>query len=537
MTKRALAAFLSIGLWASGCGNAPADSNDDDVIVGEGKEDNYYSSSAREYFVSGKSTVTLEDTYANKSASEKLRRAQELVQLKNLAVSWFLNQYIIDKEEEEANHNYGGLGALVRFASEAEAAPKVKSGLTYEFDYQVQVAGTPTLITKLGGSKFNLKIGKPTNEEMANLEFNHEWYRNAPWDGWDPGTQPADKLETIAMTIVKQDRSKDAWLAYDRLLADGKITVGVHFGHDYWSRYDITGSRNLYNQLVRDGFKSPVASYDKYLRTSGPLTKTIKSNGKSVKVEISIFHPGDASQNVVGPDPDTDAGGKILEQDMRDSLAHREVIIFEGHSGPLYGFALANWKKTEEGDMDDSKIAGAEMPKTYQIVLANGCDTYALGQAFWGNPAKADQQNLNVITTTDFSNAGTEASAERLLKALYNQTSEKLVPVKVSELTAGLDSDQGYSFNSMFGIHGVDANPRYNPMSDESKLCQTCAADSDCGADGNRCTKIKTSLKACTIGCIDDSGCPSNYACRSVASATSSSIKTKQCVPVGLSCK
>jgi len=62
------------------------------------------------------------------------------------------------------------------------------------------------------------------------------------------------------------------------------------------------------------------------------------------------------------------------------------------------------------------------MPKSYQIVLANGCDTYDLGQAFWKNPDKADKQSLNVITTTNFSNAGTEASAERLLKALYNQT-------------------------------------------------------------------------------------------------------------------
>ena len=46
------------------------------------------------------------------------------------------------------------------------------------------------------------------------------------------------------------------------------------------------------------------------------------------------------------------------------------------------------------------------MPRTYQIVVANGCNTYDLGQAFWKNPGKADHTNINVITTTSFSNAG-----------------------------------------------------------------------------------------------------------------------------------
>jgi len=340
----------------------------------------------------------------------------------------------------------------------------------------------------------------------------------------------------MAITLTAQTASTDAWLAYDRLLADGEITIAVHFGWDYWDRYDLKGSRNLYNFLVDNGFASPVASYDALDRTSGPLTKTIQSNGKPVVVKIWIFHPGDPANHVLGPDPDTDAGGKILEADMRDSLAHREVIVFEGHSGPLYGFALANWRKTLEGDMDDSKIPTAEMPKTYQIVLANGCDTYDLGQAFWLNPAKASHDNLNVITTTDFSNAGTEASAERLLKALFNQTSGKLVPVKVSELTRGLDKDQGYGFSSMYGVHGVDHNPKYDPMSDADKLCAACTTNAQCGADGNRCTKISSSQKACTFECIDDSGCPSGYSCRAVASATSRTVKTHQCVPTNLKC-
>ena len=531
--KRAL---LVPVLAFTACGGMVPDRNiDDDVVVPEGKEDDYYSSSAREFYFAGTGTVTLEDTYADKTDKEKLARAKQLVPLKNVAIGWFLNTYLTDKEDEDTNHTYGGFGALVRFESENDTPPQTTDGKTYTFDYKVQVAGQQKLIDKVGAS-FTLSMGKPTNDELAQLTYNHEWYRSAPWDSFDPRMLPADQVEKMDFKVTAQTRSDDAWLAYDRLFADGELSVAVHFGWDYWDRYDIKGSRNLYNYLTGQGFTSPVESYEKLDRTSGPLTKTITSNGKPVVVKIWIFHPGDPANMIPGPDPDTDAGGKVLEADMRDSLAHREVIVFEGHSGPLYGFALANWRKTDEGDMDDSKIPGAEMPRTYQIVLANGCETYDLGQSFWKNPAKADHKNLNVITTTDFSNAGTEASAERLLKALTNQTGDKLVPVKVSELTSGLDHDQGWGFTSMYGVHGVEANPHVDPTGDVSKLCQTCASDAACGADGNRCTKISTSVKACTVGCTDDAGCPTGYSCRSIASQSTHTITTKQCVPTSRTC-
>jgi hypothetical protein len=542
--KRTLALALAATLGAA-CG-APVDVDDtaDDVIVPEGKDDNFYSTSAREYFFSGQSTVTLEDDLASASAAAKLGRARELVKLKNIAVSWFLNQYIIAKEDDASNVSYGGFGAIVKFDSEVASDPVSVDGKTYRFDYKVQVGGTKTLLSKIpgtsvtgGGKRFDLEIGKVPNAELARLEINSEWYRSAPWSDWDPSKVAADRKETITLTAVPQPASSDSWLPYDRLFADGKVTIGVHFGWDYHSRYDIIGSRNLYNWLVSQGWRSPVASYEKLERTSGPLTKTVVSNGKRITLELSIFHPGDASQGVPGPDPDTAEGGKLLEADMRESFKSREVIVFEGHSGPLYGFALANWRKTDEGDLDDSKIPGLEMPRdTFQIVLANGCDTYALGQAFWKNPAKADKQNLNVITSTSFSNAGTDESARRLIRALSNQTGGKVEPVKVSELTAGLDADQGYYFTTMYGVHGADANPRYNPMSDASKLCQRCTTQASCGADGNRCTQIASRVKACTIGCIDDTGCPTGYACRAVASSTTRTLKTKQCVPTSLRC-
>ncbi len=533
-----LGALSLFGLAPTGCGGDQAAADDeraDEEVVPEGKQDDFYSTSAKEYWASATSTVTIEAALADKPEAERKKRAQELVQLKDIAISWFLNQYLIDKEDHDGNSGYGGFNALTRFASEENGTIEAVDKTTFRFTFKVQIAGARTLISKLpgtsaaGGKRVPLKIGKVANEDLARLEFNHEWYRDSPWTDFDPSKLTAEQLETLDLLVAPQPATKDAYLAYDRLFADGELTIAAHFGWDYHNRYDIIGSRNLYNWAVRNGFASPVASYDKLLRTSAPLTRTVTSNGKDVVVKLWIFHPGDASKSIPGPDPDTDAGGKVLENDMRESFAKREVVIFEGHSGPLYGFALANWKKTEEGDLDDSKIPGMEMLRGHQIVLANGCDTYALGQAFWENPAKADKKDLNIITSTSFSNAGTEASAERLIVALTNQTRGKVVPVKVSELTAGFDDDQGYGFHTMYGVHGVDANPKRDPMADVSKLGAACTSDAACGADGNRCTRVSTTRRICTYACIDDTGCTGGARCRSIAQA--GRITTKQCVP------
>jgi hypothetical protein len=112
-----------------------------------------------------------------------------------------------------------------------------------------------------------------------------------------------------------------------------------------------------------------------------------------------------------------------------------------------------------------------------------------------------------------------------------------VAPVKVSELVSGLDKDQGAYFNTMYGVHGVDANPRYDPMADRARLCDACTSTAACGADGNRCTRISSSQRVCTFACTDDSGCPTGYACRQIASSTTSTIVTRQCVPRSLSCR
>jgi len=542
MWKGFMVACSMVALGAACSPAATEPEGDTDEILED--ELNFLGNAAREYVLTGESSVEIEPEFATKSASIRRGRALELVKLKNIQIAWFLSQLLVEKDPKDKNKDYGGMGGLVGFGSEPETDVRDAGNGVFRFKYSVTAAGGRDLISKIEGEaagagkkKFRLSMGRITNEELARLEFNKEWYQQAPWKAFDPAKLPADRLEMIDLTIEEAPRSADAFLAHDRLYEDGQLSIAVHFGYDYHARFDVTGARELYRVLTEErGFVSPARSFNEHRGAADPLTKTITSNGKPIEVKLWIHHPGQEAKGVPGPDPDTDAGGKELESDMRASLRDKEVIIFSGHSGPTYGFALANWKKTEEGDLDDSKFPGLTMPRSYQIVMADGCDTYGLGAAFWKVPTKADQKNLNVITTTSFSNAGTLASTLRMVDAVTNQTAGRVTAQTISQLTRGFDRDQGEDFYTMFGVHGLDNNPKYDPLARRSSLCQSCSTNADCGGDGNRCTRISGSVAACTYGCSADEGCPSGYQCKAVGSVSSKTVKSKQCVPVSRKC-
>lgn len=532
------ATLLAAGLLVSGCeGAGDLISDEGGVVVEEGKEDNFLSLKAQEYYVEGQSTIVLEESYRNASADQKLARVKKLIPLKQVVIGWFLNAYLSDKEHDQPNAQYGGFSALTKNGAYEELGIEPVDAITYKFTFRQEFGGKLDLLSRLPTQKgedgrlyFDLKVGKISNDEMARLQTNGEWYRSAPWSSFDPAKVDASQVETQRLAVWAEPRSPDAWIDYNRLFADGKVTIGVHWGWDYHNNYHLVHSREVYDWLVARGFKSPVASYDQYARTSGPLTKTFQANGKAVVAEVSLFwgKPG------TDTDPDTSAGGIQLEDDMRASFRDREVIVFSGHSGPFYGFALANWRKTDEGDLDDSKIPGLDMPKdVYQVVLAEGCDTYALGEAFRLNPNKAGAKNLDVITTTSFSNAGTAAGTQDFLTAIFGEN--KVHEAKTWGTVLDALEGNSYWFNTMYGVHGLDDNPHRHPYASEANLCKACQVNADCGGEAMRCTRSTAGERFCTFLCTADDGCPEGFKCMNVASG--SYLASMQCVPSNQTCK
>ncbi len=548
VVRLALAALCPAVLALSGCAparsTAPADLGtgeefvEDGEVVPLGMADDFFSATASEFVIAGSDTVTLEPSYASRSTADRLSRARELVGLRQIALAWFLNQYLVDKEAEEANHAYGGFGAMAKASDYASVniRPESTGSLTYRFDFEQLVAGRTNLMTLLhpqaaanGTRTFTLTVGLPTNVSMGELETNHEWYRSAPWNDWNPTTVPVAQRRDLVVSIRPETASHDAWFDYDRLFADGVLDIDIHFGWDYHAGYHVTHAHQMHDWLRAQGFTAPVTTFAALNRTSGAYTRTIRANGHDVRVEVRLFYGHTGGDT----DPDTDAGGRQLEADARTSLATRDIIVYSGHSGPFYGFALANWRMTNEGDLDDSEMASVRMASgRYQIVVAEGCDTYQIGAAFGANPAHPALRDLNVLTTTSFSNAATPETVQAFLAHVLERDSRgRHRPRTVRSLLTRLDAVSSLGFHTMYGMHGIDHDPTLHPYADREMMGQACSANADCGDLGNLCIRPRAgAARVCTAACTDDRGCPTGSACRQIASAGSATIYGSACV-------
>jgi hypothetical protein len=506
-----------------------AEDAEDGFVIEDGKADDFLSLKAREFVVSGTSRVVVPEG----STDAKVRKA---IALQHTAITWFLNQYLVDKEREgahaDANANYGGFSAMVKNGAYENFEVTQRNATTYDFKFEQIIAGRRDLLQKLpldSRGEFTIEIGTPT---VAEMEADAEWYRKAPWDAWNPATRPASQKIALTLAIKPETKSSDGWWDYKRLAEDGAITIDVHYGYDYHAQGHLTDSKAFYGWLVDKGFRSPVSSYDAYKRTSGAITKTLNMDGRDVKVDVRLYYgrPGTST------DPDTDAGGIQLEKDMLGSLKSRDVIVYAGHSGSLYGFALANWEKTEEGDLDDSELAVADMPSDrYQIIFAEACNTYMLGTTFLQNPNKAGK-NVDVITSTNMSVSYSPVE-DFLARLLEVDTMGRVRPRTMSATIADLDLyTYGEVQPTMYGIHGVDDNPKLHPFANPENACKRCTSNTSCGGVGNACVTVGDSGRRCVAACTDDAACGEGYACRAVASASTSTIYGSYCVPTSRSC-
>ncbi|MFU8803150.1 MAG: lamin tail domain-containing protein [Bradymonadaceae bacterium] len=511
------------------------------VLGPNDKADNFRSESAQEYFVRGTTTITLEEEYRTATEEERLQQVRDLIPYKHVVIGWFLNAYLIDKARDADNADYGGFHGLTKNGSYEDLDIQLVEDLTYSFTFIHEIGGQLDLLRELsekahakiledGSYLLRVAVGEVPNSEMIQLDHDREWYRKSPWSTFNPESIDESVYYYQDLEVLPQERSHDAWIDYERLYEDGKLRVGIFFGWDYHAEYHRKHSRTTYNWLVRNGFQSPTASYDEYANNRGPLTRSIRANGKNVDVEITLWwgEPG------TDTDPDTDAGGRTLEEAMVESFRVNEATVFSGHSGPWYGFALANWRTTAEGDLDDSKIPHLEMPADkYQIVLAEGCDTYALGQAFWMNPSKADRKNLDIITTTSFSSASNSNIVTQFLNALVGTNNAgDHVPVRYGKLLQDLDRSV-FFFKTMYGVHGLDNNPQGHPYANHGALCSSCSSDGECGGVGNRCVNLE-GTGVCTYECTTDAGCADGFSCRETA--VSGWLSEKVCVPTSFTC-
>src|SRR3569833_46851 len=212
----------------------------------------------------------------------------------------------------------------------------------------------------------------------------------------------------------------------------------------------------------------------------------------------------------------------------------RDVVIFDGHAGPFYGFSMANWNKTTESNYDDTNKQTTDHADKYQVVLAEGCETYQIGEALMENPHKAGK-NVDVITSMSFSNAATAIITEDFIAQLIaHDSQQRMRPTNILGLLTKLDrAASDATLHTMYGFHGIDEEPRLHRFGDAAMFGKKCSTNSDCGAPGNLCVTMGSSGKKCTAACagVGDAatGCPASYTCKAVASAPSATIFGRAC--------
>ena len=326
--------------------------------------------------------------------------------------------------------------------------------------------------------------------------------------------------EELQVTVTPIARSLNAYPKYLELFEDG-LDISAHFGGDHNTPpKDIDHARSLYDDLLASGFKSPVAKFEDLEIDSGPITSTIKVKGAEVVVRVNIFHVDMST-------PDT---RNLVVDAYKNAAKTADVIIYDGHAGrrlDYSGVVLAY--NPARASIPASDFKTFETTSKQQVYLFNGCETYTgYADKLYENP-KRNAENTDVITTGNFS--AIQSKANQVIAFIHSFVDQKTgnwIPRSWDSVLTRMDTVGERSWVHIYGVHGLEDNPKASPLADVSKVGVTCTKDADCGAADSRCIVTPTK-KVCGIACADTAGCPAGTKC--VLPKGRTSADDQQCSP------
>jgi hypothetical protein len=528
MRSALLATYLATSVALAACGSFDDPADDDYEVVPDGKEDSFRSPTAQEFSAKADATVTLAEADRTLSAADRLAKATDLVSAKLVQIGWFLNLYVADKEPEDANKTYGGFHAMARNSSVKSLSITAVDAVTFKFNFEATIAAQNKFLSLLtgtstaSGKQIELAMGKLTNDEL----LAGTWQSRFDVHTWDPSKVPATTVEKLPMVIAPLARSSNAYLDYKRLYADGKLEVGAQFGWDYNAgRADLANAEQMYDELVGIGFKSPVSTFKDLKLDSAPLTRTGTYNGKQVQISIKLVHPGMVA--------DPAANAIDLRNALLSLLATKEVVLFNGHAGVSGRLLPADFHATSAGNILPTEYPTMPLLDGYQILLVEGCQTYArFTDGFRQNPKKrgpnGELVNMDIVTSTSYTwtSQGAEAMESILWPLIGTSATTNIKPTTWDDILRDMNAPPNST--AFMGVNGIDGDPHAHPYARTDKLGKSCSTSTTCGGTGNVCLKSGTA-KVCGSICIDDAGCPSTFRCSAIASS-GTLASTRACV-------
>jgi len=325
----------------------------------------------------------------------------------------------------------------------------------------------------------------------------------------------------LQVTVTPIERSLNAYPKYLDMFADG-LDIGVHIGGDHDTPpQDIDHARSVYDDLIASGFKSPVAKFEDLEIDSGPLTSAIKVKDNVVPVRVSIFHV----------DMSTPETRNLVIDAYKNSVKTADVIIYDGHAGrqlDYSGVVLAY--NPARASIPATQFKDFVTTDKQQVYLFNGCETYTgYADKLYENP-KRNTTNTDVITTGNFS--AIQAKANQVIAFIHSFIDQKnglWIPRSWDSVLQRMNAIGERSWVHVYGVHGLDDNPKASPLADVSKVGVACTSDSECGAPDSKCMVVSTTSKVCGMACADTVGCPTGTAC--VLPKGKTSADDQQCAP------
>lgn len=314
----------------------------------------------------------------------------------------------------------------------------------------------------------------------------------------------SNQLETFSQKLrfyfTTEPRSANAYPEYMALAAGG-IDIALHVGFDHHTpRQDIDHARYYYQDFVASGFKSPVANFDALRMNSGVLTSSIQIKGKDVPVRIRLVHPlmGTPAEQIAS---------------YKRSMKEADIVVYDGHasndSGGVMPFGPEGADYLRGWDFKSVDVGTQQ-----QVYFFNGCHTYSAYADRLFDNAKRTVNNTDVLTAGNVvAIQKTPSQTLAFLHAFMKPAQGPWKPKSWDSILEDMNAAGEKSWVHVYGVHGIDGNPKRSPLADVSKVGVSCMINSDCGAVDSRCIQTTATKRVCGIACADSAGCPQGTKC------------------------
>jgi hypothetical protein len=192
-----------------------------------------------------------------------------------------------------------------------------------------------------------------------------------------------------------------------------------------------------------------------------------------------------------------------------------DVVIYDGHAGREldYSGVVVAYNPARVA-LPASEFKNIDASGKQQLYLFNGCETYTgYADSLYQNP-KITPETADVVTTGNFSAIQPEASQViAFIHSLIDQKNGAWVPRSWDSILGKMNAVGERSWVHVYGVHGIDDDPKLSPLADASKLGAQCTTDAQCGAADSKCVRASSTSQVCGLACADDAGCPSGTKC------------------------